>query len=420
MTTQYRVTPKRDKWIVQRVSDRKTCGKPFIKQIDAKNFRDELIQKAPKETSELKVHQAYKDFAAWKDTQSGPTKKLGKKSTAVYEYEHRLRIVPFMENKLLSDFKLLDMEAYLIKAFDNGVPYRTLKSSVNFFKTFIRRMKAIGNNPCTDVLEFIVEDFNYILPKDMGSIKTPEVEMLMDKEIETILALYFREAPFKPDSAATFALFYIMFSTGLRIAEIQGIKKACVDMEKKLLHIKGVYNQAEGGFINKTKNEASLRPLSLDENQLHFFNWYLGYLNKHYKYNVYLLPSPRTDGPRGYKNIRKLVWLAYARMGLAEIRMEGGYPVVVNSILKGAPTKTFRHKFCNALIEAMNSEELLSANFVTHSAGHSQLETTGGIYGKKRNRIIRETQEQRDARAAVKARVLNTSILPIPKLISQK
>ena len=281
-------------------------------------------------------------------------------------------------------------------------------------------MKAIGNNPCEDILEFKVEEFNYILPKDMGSIKTPEVEMLMDQEVDNILKLYWKEAPTNPDSAATFALFYLMFSTGLRIAEVQGIKKACVDMKEKLLHIKGVFNPAEGGFIPQTKNDASLRPLELDKNQLHFFNWYLQYLNKHYKYNVYLLPSPRTDGPRGYKNIRKLVWLAYARMGLAEIRMEGSYPVVVNSIFKGAPTKTFRHKFCNGLVEAMNSEKLLSANFVIHSTGHSQLDTPSNIYAKKRNRIIRETQEQRDARAAVKARVINTGILPIPKLISQK
>ena len=290
MTTQYRVTPKRDKWIVQRVCDRKQIGKPLSKT-DAKNFRDELIQKAPKETSEIKVHQAYKDFAAWKDKQSGPTKKLGKKSTDVYEYEYRLRIVPFMNDKLLSDFKLLDMEDYLIKAFDAGVPYRTLKSSVNFFKTFIRRMKAIGNNPCEDILEFKVEEFNYILPKDMGSIKTPEVQMLMDQEVDNILKLYWKEAPTNPDSAATFALFYIMFSTGLRIAEVQGIKKACVDMKEKLLHIKGVFNPAEGGFIPQTKNAASLRPIGLDKNQLHFFSWYLDYLNKHYKHNVFLIPS---------------------------------------------------------------------------------------------------------------------------------
>ena len=139
------------------------------------------------------------------------------------------------------------------------------------------------------------------------------------------------------------------------------------------------------------------------------------------KYNDYLIPSPirKINQPRGYKNVRKLVWVAYARMGLGEIRIEGGNVKVLKSIFKGAPTKTFRHKFCNGLIEAMNSEEKLSANFVIHSTGHSQLDTPSNIYGKKRNRIIRETLEQRDARAEVKARIINTGILPIPKLITK-
>ena len=39
-------------------------------------------------------------------------------------------------------------------------------------------------------------------------------------------------------------------------------------MEDKLLHVKGVYNPAEGGFLNKTKNRASTRALELDENAL--------------------------------------------------------------------------------------------------------------------------------------------------------
>lgn len=416
MSVQYRVTPKRNKWIVQRVCDRKTCGKPFEYKKDALTYKLELEVKAPQKVSGIKIIEAYKSFADWKDRQSGPGKKLNKSSTNVYGYEYHLRISKFMPDKFLSDFKVIDMESYLIKAFDAGFPYKTLKSSVQFFKEFLRRMKVEGKNPCMDVIEFKVEKFNYILPKDADLIRTKEVEMLMDEEVKNILALYFREAPTKPDSAATFALFSIMFFTGLRIAEIQGLKKRCVDMENELLHVKGVYNAAEGGFINKTKNDASERPVELDEHALTFFKWYLPYLDKHHKYNVYLIPSPRTDGPRGYKNIRKLVWLAYARMGLAEIKLDRGYPVVVKSIFKGAPTKTFRHKFCHALYEAMSSEPLLTANFVTHSAGHSQLATTGGIYGKKK---VRDTLEQRKARAAIKAKVLNTNIMPVPKLITK-
>ena len=412
----YRVTPKRNKWIVQRVSDRKQCGKPFEKKTDAKEFMDKLFSKAPQQTSEVTVHEAYKGLVDWKDKQSGPGKKLGKKSTDVYGYDYRKRISIFMENKLLSDFKQTDMEAYLTKAFDAGYPYKTLKMSVQFFKEFLKRMRLEGKNPCMDVIEFKVDKFNYILPKDQDLMFKKDVVMIDDNTLKQILSIYYQEAPTKPDSAATFALFAIMFFTGLRIAEIQGLKKSSVDLEDKLLHVKGVYNPAEGGFLNKTKNRASTRALELDENALKFFDWYLHYLNKHNKYNVYLIPSPVTDGPRGYKNIRKLVWLAYARMGLAEIIMDNGYPVVKKSALKGSPTKSFRHKFCTALVEAMNSNPLLTANYVKQSAGHSQLATTVGIYGNKK---IIGTTEERKARAAAKQKALNTNIIPIPRLIAK-
>ena len=46
MTTQYRVTPKRHKWVVQRVLDRKTCGKPFRLKAEALAYKLELDVKS--------------------------------------------------------------------------------------------------------------------------------------------------------------------------------------------------------------------------------------------------------------------------------------------------------------------------------------------------------------------------------------
>ena len=42
MATQQRVTPKRDKWVVQRVLDRKTCGKPFRLRAEALAYKLKL------------------------------------------------------------------------------------------------------------------------------------------------------------------------------------------------------------------------------------------------------------------------------------------------------------------------------------------------------------------------------------------
>jgi len=42
MKSAYRVTPKRGKWVVQRVLDRKTFGKPFMKKPEALAYKLEL------------------------------------------------------------------------------------------------------------------------------------------------------------------------------------------------------------------------------------------------------------------------------------------------------------------------------------------------------------------------------------------
>ena len=420
MTTQYRVTPKRGKWIVQRILDRKTCGKPFRLKNEALAYKLELDAKAPEQTSGMKVHAAYEHFVGWMKANSAPGKKLNKKSTDPYGYDYNLRISKYMEDKVLSDFKAKDMENYLTKAFDAGYPYKTLKRSVQFFKQFLNRQVVEERNPCLDVLKFDVTSFNYILSKDQDLMFKPDTpvvdnELLSNKEGTGVFDVYIKEAPYKPDSATTFALFSILFLTGLRISEILGLKKSVVDMENKLLHVKGVYNPAEGGFIKKLKTKASERGLELSERGIMFFDWYLNYLNKHHKHHVYLFPSPVNDLARGYQSCRKLMWKAYARAGLAKVEFVNN-TLRIESEFKGAPTKTFRHKFCNALIEAMNSSPLLTANYVKQSAGHSQISTTREIYGNKK---VVGNQELRNARAAAKEKALGSGILPLPKLITQ-
>ena len=43
----YRVTPKNDKWIVQRIADRKTMHKPFRLKAEAAAYELELVAKVP-------------------------------------------------------------------------------------------------------------------------------------------------------------------------------------------------------------------------------------------------------------------------------------------------------------------------------------------------------------------------------------
>ena len=65
METLYRVTPKNRKWIVQRIADRKTMHKPFIKRSEAAAYELELLAKAPQangKTSTKTILEGYQMF----------------------------------------------------------------------------------------------------------------------------------------------------------------------------------------------------------------------------------------------------------------------------------------------------------------------------------------------------------------------
>ena len=326
-----------------------------------------------------------------------------------------------MPDVLLSELDQLVMEEYLDNLLKAKVPYKTMKRSVAGIKTFIKRMAIERQNPRLDLLQFsIPNDHKKVVPKDDDLKREPEVQMLKDEEVKNILNLYHKEAPTNPESAYTFALLSVLFMFGLRMSEILGLHKANVDLENSLLHIKGVYITAEGGYINTTKNIGSKRSIEIDENAFGFFVNWLDYLNHYQKYNKYLFPAFKANGkekPICYKTARNLIWKAYARMGLAEISIPAdGHVVVRSSEFKGAPTKMFRHKFCNALYNAMNSDKELTANYVKQSSGHTLFKTFAERYG---NKPVRGTAEERAARAAAKAKALNTDIVPNTKLITQ-
>ena len=52
-----------------------------------------------------------------------------------------------------------------------------------------------------------------------------------------------------------FAIFCILFFTGLRASELSGIRKDAVDLDNRLLHIRGTWRNHR--YKNKTKNRGA-------------------------------------------------------------------------------------------------------------------------------------------------------------------
>jgi|TARA_Y100000310_G_scaffold76776_1_gene73264 integrase len=417
--SKYRITPKRKKWIVQRIEDRKTCGKPFKLKAEAEIFMLKLMAKAPAENqpqSKLKIIEAFKTFVDYQFDKAKPGSRFNKTSANAYKVEYDLRISKFMPDKYLSEFNILVMEDYLTNCHEASYPYKTLKRSVRLIKTFIKRMAAIGTNPCVDMLEFKVHEFQKIVPDNDDLMFTKQVELIDDQKVMEIISEYYKNLWNDPHAANTFAIFSMLFLFGLRASELSGIKRSAIDFENRILNIKGVYIPAEGGFLNRTKNRGSRRPIPIGDDAIQFLNVWLTYLEKNYKYSIWLFPSMKGDGPLCYKYINAHVWKAYAKMGLAKIECrKDGHVKIVSSPLKYYPTKIFRHRLGSHLIEAMNKYNELSKNEVKRIIGHTQYSTTAEIYG---NKIVRGTPEERDALARVKEKASKANLLT--QVISQK
>jgi integrase len=203
-----------------------------------------------------------------------------------------------------------------------------------------------------------------------------------------------------------FAIFTMSLFFGLRRSELLGLKRSHVDLENGYLNVEGVRDR-NGAWLNRTKNQASKRAIELDEHSSKFLKYWLDYVNEHYQHSLWLFPSLRksTYGTLSLKKVSELIWTTYADMGLATIeRRYDGHIKVVESLFKGAPLKTFRHRLATMLINSMNSEKTLDANYVKSVLGHSRFQTTSGIYG---NHSLVGTAKERQERVKAKQRALN-------------
>ena len=411
----YRVTPKNGKWIIQTTADRKTVkvdGSPFAKPTEAEAAMFKLLQSGQKETKPgITFVDAFYKFAQLKLGLNNETNKTTEHSLKRYITTYKLRIVPYMNKSvLLSDFKLDDMEAFLKAAYDDKVPFKTLRNTVKDIKHFLRQANLRGWSPCMDMSTFSIFDYGYVIPGDDDLIRKRPVHVLSQEKCFKLIMNAYRNWQqsnnLDRDAANRFAIFSLMFMFGIRASEMQGLKRSSVDLNAKTLKIEGAW--IEASYRNSLKNYGSRRTIDLDEDNIKFFKMWFYYLDGFEKNNPFVLPALRENGPLSYKYINAQVWKGYAEEGLADITCKRDGHVVINSSpLKGSPTKTFRHRFCTKLMRALRDKDM-DQNQVKAQAGHVQFTTTAGIYG---NHLIDITKEEQEKVAKARGKHLGTSII---------
>jgi len=423
-TKNYRVTPKNNKWIIQSIETRKTIsvdGAPFKLKSDAEQamFNLELSGSATpikKDPGGVTFHDAFQKFAQAKLDLKNSKNRINQTSLSRYQREFDLRISKYISpTLLLTEFKLQQMEQFLKAAFDDGVPFKTLRNSVKDIRHFIRKANMYGWDVCRDMETFKIYDYPYVIPKDDDLLFRKETKILDDNLCMVMINTNYEQMWNDTNAANRFAILCLLFIFGLRASELAAIKRSNVDLNNKILKIQGVYIQAEGGYLNRTKNRGSKRDIPLDDDAVRFFEMWFKYLDKNHKYSNWVLPGLRGDGPLSYKYINAQIWKNYAEHGLAEIVCRrDGHVKILSSSLKGSPTKTFRHKLCSTLISNMQKYNL-DPNQVKARAGHLKYETTAEIYG---NKLVGISKSDQDKLAKATGKALNTNL--ISQVITKK
>ena len=379
----------------------------FSTKRKAEECRDKLLSKlAESKPSKLTFKTAFKQFVDKREEiASDPSIALTNQSVSAYKSDWSLRIEPYMDDCLLSDFKIDQMKNFLLKCKKNGYEYKRLERTVRNIKTFLREMSADGNNPCLDMLHFRIDKFHAIVPADHDKRYEKETVVIDDKSIETMLKSLAAKKDIDFENAYKFALICILFLFGLRRSEIKGLQPKDVDFDNGLLSINKVYNNREGGLLKRTKNRGSFRDIDADPKALKFLQWWIDTVEKYKPQTKWLFPAMRGDQPLSDKLISNLMWTTYAEHGLAEIKHVRGHIKVISSPLKGATMKTFRHSLATKLINDLYSGNL-NPNYVKSVVGHSRFQTTQDRYG---NHNARATKKLTNAKSAA----LRTDLIEI-------
>lgn len=405
----YYIINKRNLWTIQRKEDRKQMAPGFKLKSEANAYLETLTTQAAEQTqpaSEFKFKSEWLAYAQQRlEDAADHNNRLTVCGVQSYMSDYNQRINKFMPDVLLSNFNTVVLEQFLKDAHNNNQSYKTLKRQVRNIKTFLRRMNAVGKKPCMETLNFKIHEFYSIVPADDNKYYEAVPTVINDNQIQSILEKLNNEKLKDQDCAMKFGIFTMSLFFGLRRSELLGLKRSHVDLQKNLLHIVGIRGR-DGEWLNRTKNRGSKRSIELDNHSAKFLKYWLDYVNINYSHSLWLFPSLKktTYGSLSPKKVSELIWTTYADMGLAKIeRRSDGHIKVVESEFKGAPLKTFRHRLATLLINSMNSEKTLDANYIKSVIGHTRFQTTRDRYG---NHTLIGTLEERKARTAAKQRAL--------------
>lgn len=281
---------------------------------------------------------------------------------ASYEVAFRKHILPRLGKKRLSDFRPLDIQAFVDSLSSDSLSPATVGRIYRYLRACIRQAVAwevINENPCKGI----------ILPR----VPKEELVFLDHQEIRRLL-----ETAKEPEKA----LFAILALAGLRLGEALALQWKDIDFDMRAIYVTKSFSY--WGGIQEPKTEASRRAVPL-------LPALADILLDHHDFMTNPEPDDFLFQTRGLRPLDP----ANARKRFEETLKRAG--------LKRVTLHSLRHSYASIMLASGASIKALQ-----HALGHSQVTMTLGTYGHLLEEKMDEAVARMDAliRGAVVGKIV--------------
>ncbi|MCH9814380.1 MAG: site-specific integrase [Epsilonproteobacteria bacterium] len=219
-----------------RKSTRKKATKANIKWAE-NNAHDVLLQLTQK-TVEQKIVYTIEEFGL----KSFAMNKAKRRDQTNRRYKNMFykNIVPYFQNKKLTDLKVSDLKLWQTKLFEQGLDPKTIKNNRSVFNYILK--DALSDELITkDLFKFV----------DVIPLKDPEIYPFSLEEMKTLLN----------ESSGWFHNYLkVAFLTGMRTGEMIGLRWDDVQFNEEIISIKQAISE---GVIGEPKTKAGIREIEM-------------------------------------------------------------------------------------------------------------------------------------------------------------
>jgi site-specific recombinase XerD len=302
---------------------------------------------------------AWIDYTALKNENKKPPARNTKQEKAVLKwllpesYTSSLVRMRYSENTINSySFHFNEFLNHIAPATINNFTDQDIRKYQDWLVT-VKKVSQSTQNIAINAIKFYLEKVTdgqrkvYYIERPRKEKRLPVV--LSEEEVLQILRA--------TSNSKHRLIFAMLYSTGMRIGEIINLRKQDIDLERKLVHIKGAKGKKD-------------RITILSENLTPVLKTYY----QEYKPNYWFLEGPNRS-----------------QYSASSIRKSLERSVKASNILKHITPHSFRHSFATHLLERGTD-----TRYIQELLGHSSPETTA-IYAQVSNKSLQKVRNPLDA-----------------------